>query len=74
MCEHDRFSDYMARAKAGDPAKCAIEIVNLTECEEPPLHLFLASDTVDKLRSKLDALRSELIQWETVSRRVTFET
>jgi NAD(P)-dependent dehydrogenase (short-subunit alcohol dehydrogenase family) len=61
-------------SQAGDPAKCAIEIVNLTECEEPPLHLFLGSDTVDKLRSKLDALRSELSQWETVSRRVTFET
>jgi NAD(P)-dependent dehydrogenase (short-subunit alcohol dehydrogenase family) len=54
-------------AQAGDPAKAAAAIVDLTETDEPPLRLQLGADAVARVEAKLDLVRRELDQWRAVA-------
>lgn len=51
----------------GDPEKAAAAFIQLAESENPPLHLFLGSDSFGMAHSKIEALQKELATNETLS-------
>lgn len=53
----------------GDPAKAAQAILTALDAEDPPLRLVLGGDAIDSIRSRLDQLTGELLEWEEVGRR-----
>ncbi|MEV4417199.1 SDR family NAD(P)-dependent oxidoreductase, partial [Catellatospora sp. NPDC049609] len=53
--------------QAGDPAKAAAAILDVTELAEPPLRLQLGADSVARIEAKLDLVRRELEQWRHVA-------
>ena len=53
--------------QAGDPAKAARAMIQLTEAANPPAHLLLGPDAVKVVREKLGALQEEIKAWEAVS-------
>jgi len=73
----DDYADLSARLKAnfeasnhrqaGDPSRLARVIVKLSSHTSPPLRLAAGSDAVEIIRTKIDALRAELHQWESLS-------
>ena len=58
--------------QSGDPVRAAEAIVKAVESPNPPHRLLLGNDAYDGAISKLDELRAEFIQWETVSRGADF--
>jgi len=58
--------------QSGDPVRAAEAIVKAVESANPPHRLLLGNDAYDGAISKLDELRAEFIQWETVSRGADF--
>jgi NAD(P)-dependent dehydrogenase (short-subunit alcohol dehydrogenase family) len=57
----------------GDPAKAAAAILAALDADPTPLRLPLGDDAVDALLGHLERVRSELLEWESVSRDVGFE-
>jgi NAD(P)-dependent dehydrogenase (short-subunit alcohol dehydrogenase family) len=57
----------------GDPARAAAAILAALDAEETPLRLPLGADAVDGVLGHLDAVRSEVLAWEAVSRATAFE-
>jgi NAD(P)-dependent dehydrogenase (short-subunit alcohol dehydrogenase family) len=57
----------------GDPAKAAAAILAALDAERTPLRLPLGDDAVDSLRAHADGIRSELEDWEAVSRATGFD-
>jgi NAD(P)-dependent dehydrogenase (short-subunit alcohol dehydrogenase family) len=55
------------RRQAGDPAKAAIAIADLTELADPPLRLQLGAESLERIETKLDLVRRELEQWRHVA-------
>ncbi len=80
-----RIGDYQAISKtqsryaamdgkqAGDPEKAAALFIQLGENPEPPLHLWLGSNAVDRAREKIDWLGRELEQWRELSASADFK-
>ncbi|MEU8900006.1 oxidoreductase [Nocardia sp. NPDC048505] len=60
-------------SQPGDPAKAAAAIRTALEAENTPLRLPLGGDAVDAVLGHLDAVRTELHEWEKVSRATTFD-
>ncbi len=58
--------------QAGDPVRAAEAIVQAVESLYPPHRLLLGNDAYDGAIAKLDELRAEFIEWETVSRGADF--
>lgn len=58
----------------GDPAKAARAILEIVAASEPPVHLLLGPDAVKLVNEKLDALRAELHQWESLSKSTDFSS
>ena len=56
----------------GDPAKAAQALLALTEADKPPVRLYLGTDALTLVAGKLDTMRAELSEWETVSRSTDF--
>ncbi|MBV9425162.1 MAG: SDR family NAD(P)-dependent oxidoreductase [Solirubrobacterales bacterium] len=57
----------------GDPAKAAQAILTALDAEDPPLRLVLGEDAIDSIRSRLDQLTGELLEWEEVGRRTAID-
>jgi NAD(P)-dependent dehydrogenase (short-subunit alcohol dehydrogenase family) len=57
----------------GDPAKAAAALIEAVESERPPYMLLLGNDASDGFRAALDALRTEVDQWERLSRSTDFD-
>ena len=51
----------------GDPEKAALALIDLSEMENPPLHLILGSDAFSIAGNKLNALQSEINEFKTLS-------
>jgi NAD(P)-dependent dehydrogenase (short-subunit alcohol dehydrogenase family) len=51
----------------GDPEKAANLFIQLTENPEPPLHLWLGANAVERANEKIDALGRELQKWKGLS-------
>lgn len=74
-----QIADYQAVAKTqaryaamngkqdGDPEKAAALFVRLGENPEPPLHLWLGSNAVDRAGEKIESLGQELARWKELS-------
>lgn len=58
--------------QAGDPARAVLAIVHAVESEKPPHRLLLGNDAFKWAMTKVDALRTEFLAWETVSRGADF--
>lgn len=56
----------------GDPAKAAIAMIQVVESDDPPLRLALGEDAVNGIAQKLDAMKSELEAWKSVSTSTAF--
>lgn len=53
--------------QGGDPAKAAAALVQLAQAPNPPLHLLLGEDALNRAQTKLDALQQELTAWRSLS-------
>jgi NAD(P)-dependent dehydrogenase (short-subunit alcohol dehydrogenase family) len=67
----ERFSN-MDGTQAGDPARAAEAIVDVTREEEPPLRLVLGPDALMRVNNKIASLNDELKRYESVSRNTDF--
>ncbi len=52
----------------GDPEKAAAAFIKLAEMEQPPLHLFLGTDSFNMAKSKIEIIQNDLAANETLSR------
>ena len=57
----------------GDPAKAAEALITAIESDRPPFMLLLGNDASDGFRAALDALRTEVDEWEPLSRGTDFD-
>jgi NAD(P)-dependent dehydrogenase (short-subunit alcohol dehydrogenase family) len=58
--------------QAGDPAKAAQALLKIVTADNPPVHLLLGTDALRLVRDKIDALKSEIEEWEEISRSTDF--
>ncbi len=56
----------------GDPVRAAQAIVHAVESTNPPHRLLLGNDAYQSAIAKLDDLREEFSEWESVSRGADF--
>jgi NAD(P)-dependent dehydrogenase (short-subunit alcohol dehydrogenase family) len=56
----------------GDPAKAAQALLTLVAAESPPAHLYLGDDALKLVGDKIDAMKAEMMAWESVSRSTNF--
>ncbi|HEU4680005.1 MAG TPA: hypothetical protein VFS35_10820, partial [Terrimicrobiaceae bacterium] len=63
----------IAGKQPGDPALAAGAIIRAVESKEPPLHLVLGADALERAHAKLERLLDELDQWKPVSLSTRFE-
>lgn len=59
--------------QAGDPEKGVAAIIKTAETENPPLYLFLGSDSVQMARNQISFIESEIKNREEVSTSTEFE-
>lgn len=57
----------------GDPALGAQVIIKVVEAENPPLHLVMGSDALERTRAKIQSLKKILNAWEDVSKSTDFQ-
>ncbi len=57
----------------GDPTLGAQAIVKAVEAENPPLHLVMGSDALERIRAKIQSLTKMLNAWENVSKSTDFK-
>jgi NAD(P)-dependent dehydrogenase (short-subunit alcohol dehydrogenase family) len=65
--------DTVHGTQPGDPAKAAAALIEAVESDSPPYMLLLGNDASDWFRAALDALRTEVDEWETLSRSTDFD-
>lgn len=58
----------------GDPEKASEIMIDLTEMDEPPLHLYLGEDAYKRASEKLGAMTAELEQWKQVTISADFKS
>lgn len=57
----------------GDPAKAAAAIRAALDAERTPLRLPLGADAVDGILDHLDAVRTDITEWEKITRATAFD-
>ena len=74
-----RIGDYQAVSKTqaryaamngnqdGDPDKAAALFIQLAENPEPPLHLWLGANAIDRASEKIESMGQELKKWKSLS-------
>lgn len=62
----------IAGTQLGNPELAAKAMVDLAHLSNPPMHLLLGSDAVDRTRVMLKNFTAEIDQWEKVSRSTDF--
>jgi NAD(P)-dependent dehydrogenase (short-subunit alcohol dehydrogenase family) len=58
--------------QAGDPVRAVHAIVKAVESQKPPQRLLLGNNAYDGAISKIDAMQSEFMAWELISRGADF--
>jgi len=56
----------------GDPERAAIAFIELAESKNPPMHLFLGSDSFNMAKGKIETLQQELSANEALSKSTDF--
>nr|WP_295864680.1 oxidoreductase [uncultured Chitinophaga sp.] len=51
----------------GDPEKAADAFIQVSEAENPPVHLFLGEDAYNMVYAKIDAVKEEVEAWKTTT-------
>ncbi|WP_160003866.1 SDR family NAD(P)-dependent oxidoreductase [Rhizobium sp. 18055] len=59
--------DAAAGRQVGDPDRAARAIISLVRSDNPPVHLLLGSDALQRARSKLDQVVDEIDAWEATT-------
>jgi hypothetical protein len=57
----------------GDPARAAQVIIDITEVDDPPLHLLLGSDAVNIAATMAENLATSDAKWRKVSESINFD-
>ncbi len=57
----------MNGTQLGDPEKAAEVFINLAEDENPPVRLYLGSDSYKRASNKMETLASDMEKWKSVS-------
>ena len=57
----------------GDPAKAGKVIADFLSVPNPPAHFLLGPDAFDHVNKEMEALRSEFLQWEGVTKSTNFD-
>jgi len=57
----------MDGAQAGDPEKAAAAMISLASMPNPPIHLLLGNDAMQRATSKMDALTKEYRDWKAIT-------
>lgn len=65
--------DTVHGTQKGDPAKAAAALITAVESDEVPYMLLLGNDASDGFRTALEALRTEVDAWESLSRSTDFD-
>jgi NAD(P)-dependent dehydrogenase (short-subunit alcohol dehydrogenase family) len=65
--------DTVHGTQPGDPTKAAAAIIEAVESGHPPFMLLLGNDASNGFRAALDALRTEVDEWEALSRSTDFD-
>ena len=65
--------DTVHGTQMGDPAKAAAALITAVESDEVPYMLLLGNDASDGFRAALDTLRTEVDDWESLSRSTDFD-
>jgi NAD(P)-dependent dehydrogenase (short-subunit alcohol dehydrogenase family) len=60
-------------SQPGDPEKAARAMIDITNVENPPLHLFLGADAYDMAYKKIAAIAADLEAWKSVTVNTGFE-
>lgn len=68
---HERYAA-MNGKQEGDPEKAAALFIGLGENPDPPLHLWLGSNAVERAGAKIEAMARELEQWRELSASADF--
>lgn len=58
----------------GDPEKAVAVLIQIASETNPPLHLFLGQDAYDLAYTKINAVRSDLENWKSLTVSTGFET
>ena len=61
------YVDGQAGKQRGDPLKAVRAMMDVVESAKPPLHLLLGAAAYNRFKAKLDNLRAEMAQYESVS-------
>jgi len=57
----------------GDPAKAAACLLKLVEADNPPTRLLLGEDAIGLVNEKLTHIKTEMAEWDTVSRSTNYD-
>ena len=57
----------------GDPEKAAALFIQLAENPEPPLHLWLGANAIDRASEKIESMGQELKKWKSLSVSADFQ-
>jgi hypothetical protein len=57
----------------GDPKKLAQALIKIVNDPDPPLHLPLGTDTLERLEQELEQVKRETEKWREVSASTDFE-
>ena len=57
----------------GDPEKAAALFIQLAENPEPPLHLWLGANAIERAGEKIESMGQELKKWKELSVSADFQ-
>lgn len=63
----------MDGAQAGDPEKAAAAMISLASMPNPPIHLLLGNDALQRATAKTDALKKEYQDWKAITISTDFD-
>jgi NAD(P)-dependent dehydrogenase (short-subunit alcohol dehydrogenase family) len=79
IADYDKVMDPIRAARQaksgnqpGDPAKAAQALLKLVAAENPPARLYLGADALKLVEDKIEAMKSEIVAWEEISRSTDF--
>ncbi len=64
--------DAMAGKQSGDPDRAAAAILKLATSPNPPVHLLLGTDALNRLQASQKTLQADMTEWEPVTRGTDF--
>lgn len=57
----------------GDPIKAAHALIKVSQSSNPPLHLFLGSDTISIAKTKIRSLEADIFSWKELTNSMNIE-